>query len=155
MGINNPNVRRASDPPPILVVGRTRSAILAAKLRLLESACGVYTLFTLKRSNDGEAELQTDDAKDTERKEGGTSAVLSSGPLCEWCSASNVDLRNTMCSSAVSSNSPMDTDAWNSVSILVQRSTPLPWTVSRLQDAIPREQFQICLPNCASPNLKL
>ncbi|KXH61186.1 hypothetical protein CNYM01_05643 [Colletotrichum nymphaeae SA-01] len=79
MGINNPNVRRASDPPPILVVGRTRSAILAAKLRLLKSACGVYT--TLKRSNDGEAELQTDDAKDTERKEGGTGAVLSSGPL--------------------------------------------------------------------------
>ncbi|KAK1523874.1 uncharacterized protein CCOS01_08961 [Colletotrichum costaricense] len=81
MGINNPNVRRASDPPPIFAVGRTRSAILAAKLRLLKSACGVYTLFTLKRSNDGEAELQTDDAKDAERREGGTSAVLSNGPF--------------------------------------------------------------------------
>ncbi|KAK1457798.1 hypothetical protein CMEL01_15781 [Colletotrichum melonis] len=79
MGINNPNVRRASDPRPIFAVGRTRSAILAAKLRLLKSACGVYTLFTLKRSNDGEAELQTDDAKDAERREGGTSAVLSNG----------------------------------------------------------------------------
>ncbi|KAK1526803.1 hypothetical protein CPAR01_13331 [Colletotrichum paranaense] len=81
MGINNPNVRRASDPPPIFAVGRIRSAILAAKLRLLKSACGVYTFFTLKRSNDGEAELQTDDAKDAERREGGTSAVLSNGPF--------------------------------------------------------------------------
>ncbi|KAK0370852.1 hypothetical protein CLIM01_11787 [Colletotrichum limetticola] len=95
MGINNPNVRRASDPPPIFAVGRTRSAILAAKLRLLKSACGVYTLFTLKRSNDGEAELQTDDAKDAERRECGTSAVLSNGPF------------------PIS----MDTDAWNSVGI--------------------------------------
>ncbi|KAK1710736.1 hypothetical protein BDP67DRAFT_491335 [Colletotrichum lupini] len=130
MGINNPNVRRASDPPPIFAVGRTRSAILAAKLRLLKSACGVYTLFTLKRSNDGEAELQTDDAKDAERREGGTSAVLSNGP---FPIASNVDLRNTMCSGAVSSNSSMDTDAWNSVGILVQRSTPLSWTPSQVK----------------------
>ncbi|KAK1656712.1 hypothetical protein BDP55DRAFT_721961 [Colletotrichum godetiae] len=81
VGINNTNVRRASDPPSILVTRRTRSSILAAKLRLLKSTCSVYTLFTLKRSNDGEAGLQTDDATDAKQREGGTSAVFSSSPV--------------------------------------------------------------------------